>query len=214
MRYLFPSRTVLFLLFTAVLLPAQEAKPPAQTNPAAPAKAEAVKPAMGAESATPVAVDPKSYMLGPEDVVFVRVWREPDLSGPEAVRPDGMITMPLIGDVQAGGSTPEQLGQRIAEKLTKYINQPQVIVSVTQVKSKRYYVTGEVNKSGAFPLAVPTTVLQALTEAGPFRDFANVKNITILRGSRKFRFNYKEVIKGKNLDQNIQLENGDYIIVP
>jgi polysaccharide export outer membrane protein len=142
------------------------------------------------------------------------VWREPELSGPAIVRPDGQITMPLIGDVQAAGLTPLEMGARVTEKLSQFVTRPEVIVSVQAVRSKRYYVTGEVLRSGAFPLVVPTTVLEAVTLAGGFREFANTKNITVLRGGKKFRFNYKDVIKGKNLSQNIPLENGDYIIVP
>jgi polysaccharide export outer membrane protein len=142
------------------------------------------------------------------------VWREPDLSDPVAIRPDGMITMPLIGEIKAGGLTPQNLAEEVTGKLSKFINNPEVMVSVMQVRSKRYYVTGEVNRGGAFPLAVPTTVLEALVQAGGFREFAKVKKITVIRGSKRFKFNYKDVIKGKKLTQNILLENGDYIVVP
>jgi len=159
-------------------------------------------------------VDPRSYELGAEDIILVRVWREPDLSGQMVVRPDGQISMPLIGDLQAEGLTPLALGAQIAEKLSKYINGPEVSVSVQTVRSKRYSVTGEVLRPGAYPLVVPTTVLDALTQAGGFREFANTKNITVMRGHKRFKFNYKDVIKGKNLSQNILLENGDYIVVP
>jgi polysaccharide export outer membrane protein len=159
-------------------------------------------------------VDPRSYQLGAEDVIVVRVWREPELSGAMTVRPDGQITMPLIGDVKATGLTPLQLGAQIADKLSKFINGPEVSVSVQAVRSKRYSVTGEVLRPGVYPLVVPTTVLDALTAAGGFREFANTKNVTVMRGSKRFKFNYKDVIKGKNMSQNILLENGDYIVVP
>ena len=152
--------------------------------------------------------------MGPQDVLFVRVWREPDFSLAVSVRPDGKITMPLIGDVQAGGLTPVQLGQEVAKDLTKYINTPDVTIIVQQVNSKKYYITGEVLKTGAFPLVVPTTVLQALSGAGGFKEFANTKKIKILRGTKQFHFNYKQVINGKHPEQNIYLENGDYVIVP
>ncbi len=202
------GRLVLCLVAARFSMRAQEQPPAAQPKPLQPAKAEAA----GAQ-ALAAPVDPKTYVLGSEDIIHIRVWREPDLTEAAAIRPDGKITMPLIGDVQAGGLTPVQLAAQITEKLSQFINRPEVMVSVQTVRSKRYYVTGEVNRPGAYPLAVPTTVLEALTLSGGFREFANQKNITILRGTKKFKFNYKEVIQGKNMGQNIPLENGDYIIV-
>jgi len=184
-----------------------------------PRPAEAGKPAAepakeSLAEAAPAAVDPKTYLIGPEDILLIRVWREPEHSGLVTVRPDGKITLPLIGDIQAAGLTPDKLDAAVTEALSKYINNPDVIVSVQAVRSKRYYVTGEVNRPGAFPLVTPLRVLEALTLAGGFRDFANKKNITILRGNQRFKFNYNDVVKGKNLAQNILLENGDYVIVP
>jgi polysaccharide export outer membrane protein len=160
------------------------------------------------------AVDPNKYLIGPEDVLYIRVWREPDFTGPVVVRPDGKITMPLIGEVQAGGLTPIQLTKSLTELLTKYINNPDVTVSVTEVRSKKYYIDGEVNRSGSFPLITPTTMLEALTNANGFREFSNPKKITILRGSKILKFNYKDVIKGKHMEQNVFVENGDHIHVP
>lgn len=164
--------------------------------------------------APPAAVDPKTYVIGTDDVLLIKVWREPEHSGLVTVRPDGMITLPLIGDIRAGGLTPEKLDAEVTQALSKYINDPDVIVSVQAVRSKRYYVTGEVNRPGAYPLVSPVTVLEALTLAGGFRDFANKKNITILRGNQRLKFNYNDVIRGKNPGQNITLQHGDYIIVP
>ncbi|MBM3745028.1 MAG: hypothetical protein FJW34_04450 [Acidobacteria bacterium] len=204
-------------VLAAVLWAVQEKAETPQSKPAGqpePVGAEPLKPEAGLAAAPSAPVDPKTYELGAEDVVQIRVWREPDLSGLVVIRPDGRITLPLIGDVVAAGLTPLELSARVAEKLAEYINRPEVIISVQSVRSKRYYVTGEVNRTGAYPLAVPTTVLEALTQAGGFREFANTKNITVLRGSKRFRFNYKDVVKGKNLGQNIRLESGDYIIVP
>lgn len=177
-----------------------------------PAGAEPLKPAEGPAVAAPV--DPRTFQLGAEDIIVVRVWREPELSGQMVVRPDGQISMPLIGDLKATGLTPLQLAALITEKLSKFINGPEVSVSVQTVRSRRYSVTGEVMRPGAYPLVVPTTVLDALTQAGGFREFANTKNITVMRGSKRLKFNYKDVIKGKNMSQNILLENGDYIVVP
>ena len=132
---------------------------------------------------------------------------------PASVRPDGKITMPLIGDVQAGGLTPAQLTKEIADKLGTYINRPDVNVMVTAVRSKKYYIDGEVNRPGEFYLIGPTRVLEALSNAGGFKEFANTKKIKILRAGKVYNFNYKEVTSGKKLEQNIVLRDGDHIIV-
>lgn len=160
------------------------------------------------------AVDPNTYKIGPGDVVNIRVWREPELASQQAVRPDGKITMPLIGDVVAVDMTPNQIATQITTQLKEYIVNPSVMVAVVQVRSKKYTITGEVGRPGSYPLLVPTTVLDALTNAGGFRDFANRKKITILRGDERFKFNYNDVIKGKNREQNIELRDGDLIVVP
>ena len=159
------------------------------------------------------AVDPNKYLIGPEDILFIKVWRENDFTLPVAVRPDGKITMPLIGEVPAAGDTPMQLTKTLAELLGKYLNNPDVAVFVTEVRSKKYYIIGEVNRGGSFRLVTPTTVLEALGNAGGFREFANTRKIKILRGGRVFNFNYNEVTKARRLEQNILLENGDQIIV-
>jgi polysaccharide export outer membrane protein len=175
--------------------------------------AEAAKAAAGAGGVA-APVDPKSYVIGPEDILLVRVWREPELSQGVQVRPDGKITLPLVGELQAGGLTPAQLQTKVVEALTEFINKPEVTVSLQSVQSKKYYITGEVNRPGTFPLVVPVSILEALTNAGGFREFADLKKITILRGGKILKFNYKDVVKGKNRDQNITVENGDYIVVP
>ncbi len=218
------ARLALSILLTSLWLAAQNPTPlhpeTAPPDPAKSAQAPApvpAKPDVSEASKTaplPAAVDPHSYTLGPDDVIYVRVWREPDLSAQLAVRPDGKITMPLINEIQAGGLTPIQLANRIGEALSKYINDPQVMVQVQAVRSKRYYISGEVMRPGMYPLSVPTTVFEALTMAGGFRDFANTKKITVVRGAKRLKFNYHEVVKGKKLDQNVALENGDQIIVP
>ncbi len=159
-------------------------------------------------------VDPNAYKIGPEDQLAISVWKEPDVSANVAVRPDGKITLPLIGEVQATGRTPFQLKEEVTEKLSEFLTRPEVMVSVIAIRSKKYYITGQVNRTGAFPLVVPTTVLEALSSAGGFRDWANRKKIIIMRGNDRLKFNYNEVTKGKNLDQNVYLENGDHIIVP
>jgi polysaccharide export outer membrane protein len=159
-------------------------------------------------------VDPKTFKIGPEDVLLIRVWREPELSGSLAVRPDGKITLPLVGEIQAGDLTPEQLTKLIAESLSKYINRPEVLVQVQSVRSKRFLVSGEVNRPGTYPLVTPVTVMEAIVQAGGLREFANKKNIVVIRGSQRLKFNYNDVIRGKNPSQNVQVENGDHIVVP
>jgi len=205
-------RWLLVLSVAAVLpasLPAQQA-PAAPQPPAAPG-ASLQQPGQGLELAAPV--DPKTYKIGVEDVLGIRVWREAELSGNVVVRPDGMITMPLAGEIQAAGLTPEQLGQRIAEALSKFLTKPEVIVSVLDVRSKRYYISGNVQRSGPVPLVTPTTVLQALSIAG-LGPWAKKNKIVIMRGTQRLKFNYNEVIKGKKLEQNIFLQDGDHIFVP
>jgi polysaccharide export outer membrane protein len=213
MRLLSITVVVLALAELAGMAAGQE-KPQADTLGAVTetAKPEAVSPVR--PMAVRTSVDNKSYTLGPADVIHVRVWREPDLSGVMEIRPDGQITMPVIKELKAGGLTPAQLEEQISKALSEYVKNPQVTVSVEAVRSKRYYLSGEINRPGAYPLASATTAFEALTLAGGFREFANKKNITIIRGTQRFRFNWNEVVKGKNLAQNIALENGDQIVVP
>ena len=177
------------------------------TKMAAPAAAGKTKPANAG------LVDAKSYVLGAEDQISITVWRSPEFSGQHMIRPDGKITINLIGEVEAAGHTPEKLGEDIKERLRKVLVDPDVSVSVIAVNSKRFFIQGEVLKPGEYKLVVPTRVLQALVNAGGFKDFANQKKITIMRGTQRFNFNYKAVIAGKNLDQNIWLEPDDLIIV-
>jgi len=189
-------------------------------KPATPAAAETSPANMAAPKPSPEAkisgaapVDSKTYVIGAEDVIFVKVWRDNDVSGQFLVRPDGRISVPLIGDVTASGRTPEQLEKDISERLSKFIKEPQVNVGILSVGSKKYFILGEVNKPGSFPLVVPTNVLEALVNAGGFRDFANETKILILRGDKVITFNYKQVTRGKKPEQNILLEPGDKIVV-
>ena len=123
---------------------------------------------------------------------------------------------PVIALLGTSGQslTPQQLSQSLVKGLTKLINNPDVSVSVQSVQSKKYFIDGEVMHAGEFSLVTPTTIMEALSKAGGFRDFANKKKIRILRGTETFKFNYNEVSKGKNMEQNILVENGDHIIVP
>jgi polysaccharide export outer membrane protein len=198
---------------------AQNPEPKASPPPAAPLATQPpqVPPVKKstAEPATSAAPDSaKRYVIGPLDVLYIRVWGNQNLSGPVDVRPDGMISMHLIGEIKADGLTPEQLTNTITQRLTDFLNNPDVNIQVAKVNSKKYYIYGGVYRAGPFPLVDRTTVMDALSNAGGFKDFANTKKIEIHRGSKKFLFNYKDVSKGKNLDQDIELENGDRIFIP
>jgi polysaccharide export outer membrane protein len=159
-------------------------------------------------------VDSGSYKIGPADVLNIRVWNQPEFSGPVAVHQDGKITLPLVGDLQAGGKTPNDVQDIIAESLKKYVLKPLVTVTVQDVGSKRYYMDGLIARPGEYELVVPTTILEAVSKAGGLQDFANAKHIYILRGDKRIYFNYKDVIHGKHMEQNIQLQSGDHIVIP
>ena len=199
-----------------VATPVPLTTPPPATAPAtAPApSATSVQPARPAVGIEP----PPGYLIGADDILNVVFWREKEMSADVVVRPDGRITLPLISDVQASGLTPEQLRARIHEQASKYIEDPSVTVVVKQINSRRVFVTGLVGKPGAYPLSNPTTVLQLLSMAGGVSDFADYKKIIVLRnenGTQKaLKFNYKDVIRGKNLQQNVLLEPGDTVVVP
>jgi polysaccharide biosynthesis/export protein len=181
----------------------------------APIKQEAPKadPTASATGATGLAVDTKSYIIGPEDILLISVWREDTLSHQYGVRPDGKITVPLIKDVQAAGLTPERLGEQLTQALSEYFSKPEITVSVLQINSKKFYISGEIGRPGQYPLVTSIKVFDALNAAGGFKDFANRKNIVIIRGTQRIKFNYDEVLKGKKLEQNIPVENEDTIVV-
>jgi polysaccharide export outer membrane protein len=159
-----------------------------------------------------------SYVIGPQDVLDIDVWKEKELTRTVEVRPDGRISLPLLNDIQASGLTPMQLAANITDGLKKFITDPQVTVIVTIINSQRVYILGEVTKPGAYPLLPGMNVLQALSAAGGFTMFANTKKIYVLRKQNgkqtKFPFNYKDVISGKHVDENIVLQAGDQIMVP
>lgn len=158
-----------------------------------------------------------SYIIGPDDQLHVSVWKEPDLTNTMPVRADGMISLPLLNDVQAAGLTPMQLAASISDKLKKYITDPHVTVEVTQMNSQRIYVMGEVTHPGAMNRTPDMTVLQALASAG-FTQFANTKGIYVLRTEngkqQKLPVNYKKLVKGDDMQQNYVLKPGDTIVVP
>jgi polysaccharide biosynthesis/export protein len=165
-------------------------------------------------SGAAAAVDSNGYKVESPDVLNVRVWHEQDFSGIYSVHPDGKITLPLIGDIDAGGKTPAEIEKIIKEALAKYVKDPLVTVTVQTVLSKKYYMDGEVAHPGEFELISKTTILEAISKSGGLAPFANEKKIYVLRGDQRIGFNYKEVIHGKKLEQNIALQPNDHVVVP
>ena len=160
----------------------------------------------------------EDYIIGPEDVLSIFVWHEPELTNKVTVRPDGKIGIPLLSDVQASGLTTKQLQENITEGLKKFVTGPQVSVVVQEIHSQFVYVTGSVIKPGVLALGGPMTVMEALIRLGGIAEFAKAEDIQILRKTgdkpRRFRFNYKTFAEGKDYQQNMRLRNGDMVIVP
>jgi len=168
-------------------------------------------------AAEPSSAAGPDYVIGPDDTLHISVWKEPDLSETLPVRADGKISLPLLNDVTAAGLTPTQLAGTLTERLKKYVADPRVTVIVTAMNSQRVYVTGEVTHTGSMALTPNMTVLQALASAG-FTQFANTKGIYVLRNDSgkqtKIPVNYKKLVKGEAMDQNVLLKPGDTIVVP
>jgi polysaccharide export outer membrane protein len=209
-----PVLTLLVLVSIGALAQSDSAsRPPA---PAAAADKQAgEKPGQGSRAAH----SDSSYVIGANDVLAINVWKEPDISRSVPVRSDGKISLPLVGELQAGGQTPQQLEQEITKRLQSYISEPEVTVIVTDSKSQKVNILGMVARPGAYLLTSSTTVLDAVAMAGGFKDFAKQKSIYVLRQApdgtqKRIPFNYKDVIKGKNPDQNIRLQSGDTVVVP
>jgi len=187
---------------------------------AARAQDAAPNPAAGESKTTTVsATDNSNYVIGPQDVLEIDVWKEPELTRTVPVRPDGKISMPLLNDVQAAGLTPDQLASQITASLRKYVTDPQVTVIVSQINSQRVYILGEVIRAGAYPLMPGMTVLEALSSAGGFTPFAKRSKIYVMRQENgkqeKLPFDYKAAVSGKGQNQSMmQVEAGDTIVVP
>ena len=159
------------------------------------------------------------YRIGPSDVLAINVWKDAELTRTVTVRPDGRISLPLVGELEVNGLTASGVQRLIGQRLAEYISSPQVTVIVQEVKSQTYVVVGKVGKPGSFDLGKPTTVLEAIAIAGGLLDFAKGNKIKILRRqpggqTETLYFDYKQVVKGKNTDQNLELQNGDTIVVP
>jgi polysaccharide export outer membrane protein len=192
-------------------------QPAAQTAQQPPASPPQVKPGNGTPPASSVAL-PADYVIGPEDVLAILFWRDKEMSGEYVVRPDGQITLPLLSDIQAAGLTPEQLRDSLTKAASKLIEDPSVTVGVKAINSRKVFITGMVGKSGAYPLTSTMTVAQLISVAGGLHEFANSKNIMVVRTENgrqvAYKFNYKDFSKGRNLKQNIELKPGDQVIVP
>jgi len=184
------------------------------------ANAAASAPAAAAAAAVPVRpATPSGYVIGVDDVLSILFWRDKDLSAPEiTVRPDGKVTLPLLNDVQAAGLTPEQLRDTVLDAARKYVEDPNPTVIVKEIKSRKVFITGQVEKPGPYPLNGTVTVLQLIATAGGLRDFADGKNISVIRvrdGKQSiFEFNYQDLLKKRYLSQNIELAPGDTVVVP
>ena len=193
---------------------------PKPTDPSAPPstvppQSTALPPAPAVVSGVEV---PDHYIIGPGDVLGIVFWREKELSGDVAVLPDGRITLPLINEIAAAGLTPEQLRSSLIEAARQFVTDPTATVVVRQVNSRRVFVTGMVAKPGQYPLYQTMTVLQLIATAGGLLEYAQSEDIVIIRREPghivSFSFNYKQVIKKKNLHQNIDLKPGDTVVVP
>lgn len=173
-----------------------------------------------AQAPSTAAADPDraDYTIGPGDVLQLFVWKEPELTRELTVRLDGRISVPLLGDVEATGRTPAQLAADLSKRFTRFLEAPQVTLGVAQANSTRFYVLGQVNKPGDFPLAGRTSVLQGLALAGGFKDFAKTDSIVIIRREKgtetAIAFNYKRLESGRDVTQNVALRPGDTILVP
>lgn len=196
--------------------------PPTPTRPTPSSPSSPTAPPAGAKPATPAATPgiatPADYVIGPDDALDVIVWRDKDMSASVIVRPDGRITLPLVNDIQAAGLTPDQLRESVKTAVARFVTDPSVTIVVRQINSRKVFVTGQVNKPGPYPLSDTMTVLQMLALAGGLGEYANGKEILVMRTERgqtqSFKFNYKDVSRGKNLQQNIVLRPGDTIVVP
>jgi|SRR5579859_54339 len=217
----FISTVALFCWMTVAGLAAQtqaaNLKPAETTENPKPADT-AKAPDKTADNAPPAVNVPPGYVVGESDVLHVNVWKEQELSQTVVVRTDGNISLPLINEVRVSGMTPIQIQELIAEKLKSFINNPQVTVTVTDIRSKKAFITGEVLRPGSYSLNAQTSVLQLIAQAGGFTPFAKRDSIVVLRTENgkltRMKFQYKEVIKGNKTEQNVALQPGDTVVVP
>ncbi len=227
MKTIFSARALLTLfvplLVAGMPLHAQSPATPAQTKPAPSTQTGGKPDAAVSPAKPPVAVPagtivPADYVIGADDILTIVFWREKDLSSEVVVRPDGRISLPVLQDVHAAGLTPEQLRDSLTKTAEKFVEDPNVTVIVKEINSRRVFITGQVAKPGPYNVTSPMTVIQLIAFAGGLLEYADGKNILVMRTENSnptsYRFNYKEVREGKNLKQNIQLRPGDTVIVP
>ena len=214
--------TLVVVISIACELPAfAQAQPPATQQPPAAAAPPAAPPPGTPPPAVIRPADvavPGNYVIGTDDLLAIVYWRDKEMSTDARVRPDGRISLPLINEVMAAGLTPEELQKKITEESKRFMEDASITVVVREILSLRVFITGEVNKPGPYPITSATTVMQLISLAGGLREYANAKNIMIMRkeGDKQtsFKFNYKEVAAGKNLKQNVDLKPGDTVVVP
>lgn len=221
------AAAVAFSLTGAPAAAQSGAAPPPSSAPAKPPQGAAPAPSLpvapaGASSPTTTTTPPplpSDYVIGVDDVLAISFWRDPDMTAdPVVVRPDGRISMPILNEIEAAGLTPEQLRLNITEAAMKFKDDPIVQVAIKQVNSRRVFLMGEVAKPGPYPLSSKLTVMQLLALAGGVSEYANKEEIAVLRTEngrpRSYRVNYKDIMRGRNLQQNIELKVGDTIVVP
>jgi polysaccharide biosynthesis/export protein len=189
----------------------------AQAKPAAPAAPPARQAPATQNAGASLVTPPADYVIGAGDVLFINYWRDKDMTNDYIVRPDGKITLPLINDVDAVGLTPDQLKDRLLKASANLFVDPSITVGVKTINSRKVYITGGVQKPGPYDLLTPMTVAQLISVAGGLAEFVSGKDIRILRneGGKQtvVNFNYKEMLEGKNLGQNISLKPGDTVLV-
>lgn len=199
------------IVFSAALAGAQT---PATQTPAPVAPVPQPPPQAAPAGVTP----PAGYVIGADDVLAIVVWREKEMSSEVVVRPDGRISLPLVNDLQAAGLTPDQLRAEVEKAVSKWVKEPDATVIVKTINSRKVSILGNVGKAGTFPLTGEMTVLQLIAQAGGLQEYADAKGIRIMRKENgrdvTLKFNYKDVVKGKNLQQNVSLKPGDTVIVP
>lgn len=218
-KFLRSMQTAALLVLVSAGLFAQSQNAPAQQAPSPSADKQAAENRTAGSQPAEKGRSDDSYVIGANDVLAINVWKEPDVSRSVPVRSDGKISLPLVGELQAGGQTPRQLEQEITKRLQSYISEPEVTVIVTESKSQKVNILGMVARPGTYLLSGSTTVLDAIAMSGGFKDFAKKKSIYVLRANadgtqKRIPFNYKEVIKGTNPEQNVKLLAGDTVVVP
>jgi polysaccharide biosynthesis/export protein len=212
----FWKRMAVLIILPALFAAAGAAQSPAPAaESSAPPSTPKALPGLNDPAISGAPVDLGTYVIGANDVLNIDVFENKEFSKLYPVRTDGILTIPLFGDMKAEGLTPLQLKKQLTETFSEKLKDPEVSVTVWEVRSKKYIVAGQVRRPGSYPLIHPVTVFEAINEAGGFTDtFANKKNILIIRGTDPPRkFNFEDYLKNKNRDKNIQLQNGDTVYV-